>query len=436
VHYESTRGDEAHRVGLSEAIARGLAPDGGLYVPLEIPRVAIESFDGESDLAHVAQTLISPFAAGDALAAAVPDIVRNAFDFPAPVIDVPAAKGRLSVLELFHGPTAAFKDFGARFLAASLERIPRHDPRRLTILVATSGDTGGAVAAAFHRRPWVDVVVLYPRGLVSPRQEKQLACWGDNVRTLAVQGSFDDCQRMVKEAFVDPGLARELLLSSATSINVGRLLPQMAYYARSSLELYRRDGRAPNYIVPSGNLGNVAACLWARAAGLPIGDVVLATNANLTITEYLNTGEWRPRPSVATLASAMDVGNPSNMERLRSLIPDFAELRSSVEAYPVDDDQIRAQIAKDFARYGEIWCPHTATGFWVYDHLPPARKSGRSWIVSATAHPAKFEGIVEPVIGKVVPVPPTLAALLKRSTESTRLGPRLGELAAELNAWQ
>ena len=182
----------------------------------------------------------------------------------------------LSVLELFHGPTAAFKDFGARFLAATLERIPRADPRRLTILVATSGDTGGAVAAAFFDRPWVDVVVLYPRGLVSPRQEKQLACWGRNVRTLSVAGTFDDCQRMVKQAFVDPALARALLLSSANSINVGRLLPQMVYYAHASLELARRDGRAPNFIIPTGNLGNALACIWARECGLPIGEIVLA----------------------------------------------------------------------------------------------------------------------------------------------------------------
>jgi threonine synthase len=301
----------------------------------------------------------------------------------------------------------------------------------LTILVATSGDTGGAVAAAFHRRPWVDVVVLYPRGLVSPRQEKQLACWGDNVRTLAVQGSFDDCQRMVKEAFVDPGLARELLLSSANSINVGRLLPQMAYYARSSLELYRRDGRAPNYIVPSGNLGNVAACLWARAAGLPIGDVVLATNANLTITEYLNTGEWRPRPSVATLASAMDVGNPSNMERLRWLFPDIEGLRGQFRAETVSDEQIRDTIRRDHAELGQTWCPHTATAAHAWRSLPAERRAER-WVIVATAHPAKFNEIVEPLVGAAVPVPAALAALLSLPSQQSVIEPRLEALRAAL----
>ncbi len=273
-------------------------------------------------------------------------------------------------------PTAAFKDFGARFLAASLERIPRTDPRRLTILVATSGDTGGAVAAAFFKRPWVDVVVLYPKGLVSPRQAQQLSCWGHNVRTLAVAGSFDDCQRMVKDAFVDPALGRELLLSSANSINVGRLLPQMTYYAQSSLELFRRDGRKPNYIVPSGNLGNVAACLWARQVGLPIGDVVLATNANLAVSDFLRTGEWQPRPSLATLASAMDVGNPSNMERLRWLFPGVDRLREQFSAYPVNDDEIRATIRRDHRELGQTWCPHTATAAHVYRQLAGGKAPG------------------------------------------------------------
>ena len=331
------------------------------------------------------------------------------------------------MLELFHGPTAAFKDFGARFLAASLERIPRTDPRRLTILVATSGDTGGAVAAAFYQRPWVDVVVLYPQGLVSPRQEKQLACWGKNVRTLAVAGTFDDCQRMVKEAFVDPVLGRDLLLSSANSINVGRLLPQMVYYAQSSLELFRRDGRAPNYIVPSGNLGNVAACLWARKAGLPIGEVMLATNANLTVPDFLRTGEWQPRPSLATLASAMDVGNPSNMERLRWLFPHLDDLRGAFSAHSVSDDEIRASIKRDYAEYGQTWCPHTATAAHLYRQLPAERRKER-WVLVGTAHPAKFNDVVEPLIGAEVPVPAALADLLSLPSLQQDVAPRLDDL--------
>lgn len=426
MRFQSTR-DSRHRVGLSEAISRGLAPDGGLYVPERLPVIRREAFDDAGTLPEIAYRLIEPFAAGDALSGQLPAITRDAFNFPAPIVDVTGAPGPLSVLELFHGPTAAFKDFGARFLAAALERIPRADPRRLTILVATSGDTGGAVAAAFHGRPWVDVVVLYPRGLVSQRQEKQLACWGGNVRTLSVTGTFDDCQRMVKEAFVDPDLAKAVLLSSANSINVGRLLPQMVYYARTGLDLWRRDGRAPNFIVPTGNIGNVAACLWAREAGLPIGEVVLATNANLTVTDFLTSGDWQPRASIATLASAMDVGNPSNMERLRWLFPGLDRLRTKLSAHSVDDDQIRATIRRDYAEFGQVWCPHTATAAHVYRGLPAARRSER-WVLVATAHPAKFNDVVEPLIGTEIAVPPALAELLALPSMQTVVEPRLDAL--------
>jgi threonine synthase len=430
MRFLSTR-NPAHAVGLSRAIARGLAPDGGLYVPEALPRLDVTRFAGAASLGELAERLIAPFAAGDAMADALPEITRDAFNFPAPLVDVHGAGGPLSVLELFHGPTAAFKDFGARFLAATLERIPRDDPRRLTILVATSGDTGGAVAAAFYDRPWVDVVVLYPRGLVSARQEKQLACWGRNVRTLSVAGTFDDCQRMVKDAFVDPALAKSLLLSSANSINVGRLLPQMVYYAKASLELQQVDGRAPNFIIPTGNLGNALACIWAREAGLPIGEILLASNANRTVPEFLGGGEWRPRPSIATLASAMDVGNPSNMERLRTLFPDVSQLRARIAAVPVSDDEIRDTIRRDHRELGQTWCPHTATAACAYRGLPAQRRAGR-WVLVATAHPAKFNDIVEPLIGARVPVPPALDALLALPSVQTQIESGLEALRTAL----
>jgi threonine synthase len=308
MQFQSTR-NASEKALLSAAIARGLAPDGGLYVPEALPRLDAAAFADTADIVAVAKVLLAPFAAGDVMAGLLPDILTDAFNFPAPTVDVPRPRGPLSVLELFHGPTAAFKDFGARFLAATLERIPRSDPRRLTILVATSGDTGGAVAAAFHKRPWVDVVVLYPRGLVSARQEKQLACWGDNVRTLSVAGSFDDCQRMVKEAFVDPRLTARA--AALVGQQHQRRAPAAAdgVLRMASLELYRRDGRAPNFIIPSGNLGNVAACLWARQVGLPIGDVVLATNANLTVpiscarASGSRVQAWQPWPRPWTSAT-------------------------------------------------------------------------------------------------------------------------------------
>jgi threonine synthase len=432
MRYQSTRGGE--QAELVDAVMRGLAADGGLFVPEELPRFSPQDFRGNS-LAEIATELLTPFFAGSTLERELAAICRDAFDFPLPL--KPVAPG-LEVLELFHGPTAAFKDVGARFLAAVMERALARstDARPLTILVATSGDTGGAVAAAFHGRRGIRVGVLFPKGQVSPRQQHQLTCWGDNIRAFEVAGSFDDCQALLKTAFTDAGLRRRHRLSAANSINIGRILPQVAYHAAGSLWHWREHGSAAGSIVPSGNLGNGMACVWARAMGLPVREVVLAVNANRTIPDFLATGQWTPRASVATLASAMDVGNPSNMERLRNLLPDFAELRSSVEAYPVDDEQIRAQIAKDHARYGQVWCPHTATGFWVYDHLPPARKAGRPWIVSATAHPAKFEAIVEPVIGRAVAVPPSLATLLARPTASTPLQPRLPDFAAELDSWK
>ena len=354
MRFVSTRGG-TDPVGLSDAITEGIAADGGLFIPAALPVLSWSDFPRSASLATLGELLIAPFAAGDPLGDDLAAVCREAFSFPAPLVPLERARGDASVLELFHGPTCAFKDFGARFLATALERLhgfpgrrslgEGSDGRKVTILVATSGDTGGAVAAAFHRRPWVDVVLLYPDGLVSPRQAQQLSCWGDNVRTFAVRGTFDDCQRIVKEAFGDSTLAGTHQLSSANSINVGRLLPQMVYYAAASLATWYREERKANFIVPSGNLGNVTACVWARVAGLPIGDIVLATNENRTVTEFLDTGAWRPRPSVATLASAMDVGNPSNMERLRALFPD--ELGEQVRARLVTDDQIRATIRQD-----------------------------------------------------------------------------------------
>jgi threonine synthase len=430
MHYTSTR-DPQHRLPLSQAIARGIAPDGGLYVPEEFPHFVTRRFEGLTELADIGERLLEPFFAGDPLAGELGAICREAFNFSAPLVTLENAPAPASVLELFHGPTCAFKDFGARFLAACLERMPHPERRKLTMLVATSGDTGGAVAAAFHNRPWVDVAVLYPKGLVSSRQAQQLACWGGNVRTFAVRGTFDDCQRMVKEAFLDPALAETHQLSSANSINVGRLLPQMAYYAKAGLELWRESGRRANFIIPTGNLGNALACLWARHVGLPIGEVVLATNANQSITEFLRTGEWTPRASVATLASAMDVGNPSNMERLRTLHPDFEELQSQIGASSVDDIEIRATIRRDSHELDRLWCPHTATAAKVFRRLL-ARGARGHWVIVATAHPAKFNDIVEPQTGREAPIPPSLAKLLSLPRQETELEPTLPALRAEM----
>jgi threonine synthase len=435
VKYVSTRGQSssnpAPAVGFGAALAQGLAPDGGLYMPQEWPDIPLAAFEGASSLPEVAEVMLRPFVEGDAVAGQVGEVVRDAFDFPAPLVPVTDA-GKLSVLELFHGPTAAFKDFGARFLAASLARIRgAGGAKPLNILVATSGDTGGAVAAAFHRRPGIVVSVLFPKGLVSPTQERQLTCWGDNVRSYRVSGSFDDCQRLVKEAFVDTALKTRFELSSANSINLGRLLPQAVYYAATSLAVYRAHGVAPNFLIPSGNLGNSVACVWARKIGLPIGRIVLAHNANRAVPDFLRSGDWQPRASIPTLASAMDVGAPSNMERLRALFPDIDAIRGAVRAESVSDAEIRARITADFRQYGKTWCPHTATAAEVYARMPESERAGR-WILVSTAHPAKFAEIVEPLTGERIEMPASLAKLFSRPVSCTDLSPTLAALTDAL----
>jgi len=430
--FASSRGGAA-RVSLSDAIAQGLAPDGGLYIPTRLPALDAKAFASVSGLPQIARAALAEFFAGDDLQDALAEIADAALSLPAPTTAVAACPDPLFVLELYHGPTAAFKDFGARFLAESQQRLHAGTPSRpLTLLVATSGDTGGAVAAAFSGRPWVRVVILYPKGLVSPRQEQQLTCWGGNVLSLRVEGTFDDCQGLVKEAFQDPALSRQFRFSSANSINVGRLLPQMVYYIASSLEIDRRTGTKPSYIIPAGNLGNACAALWARAMGFPVGRIVLAHNINRTVPDYLSTGRWHPRPSVATLASAMDVGNPSNMERIRALYPTWETMREHLSADSVDDATIRARIRGDFMQYGREWCPHTATAAEVYSRLSAAERRESPWILVATAHPAKFNEIVEPIIGEPLAVPESLGQLLRLPQRCVDLPPTLEALAAAL----
>ena len=426
MRFASTRGS-APEVGFSAALVQGLAPDGGLYVPQQWPQFALNEWPADAALPVLAEPLVRRFAQGDALADQAGEIVRDAFNFAVPLVPLDAS-GRLSVLELFHGPTAAFKDFGARFLAACMSRIRNGNPRPLRILVATSGDTGGAVAAAFHRRPGIEVVVLFPKGLVSPTQERQLTCWGDNVTSLAVRGTFDDCQRLVKEAFLDPQLQASAELSSANSINLGRLLPQAAYYVATSLAVWRSTGEKASFIIPSGNLGNSVACLWARQMGLPIGDIVLAHNANRTVPDYLSSGVLQPRPSVATLASAMDVGNPSNLERMSHLYPDARLLGQQLEAVSISDAQISARIVTDHATRGQVWCPHTATAAEAYEALSPERRAQGRWVLVATAHPAKFREIVEPLIGQPVVVPDNLRRLFELPSQCSEIDATLQAL--------
>jgi threonine synthase len=437
MQYVSTRGAVA-ATSLSDALAAGLSPDGGLFVPASLPRFDAAGFAGADSLPRVAARLLAPFFAGDRLEPQLDAICAEAFEFDAPLRPLGHDTW---LLELFHGPTAAFKDYGARFLAACLGRLRRPGDAPLTIVVATSGDTGAAVGGAFHGRPGLRVVILYPDGRVSPRQAHQLGAFGDNVRALRVGGSFDDCQALVKRALNDAALHRALPLSSANSISLGRLLPQMAYYAHAALQFEREHGRRLGFIVPTGNLGNGLAAVLARACGLPIGEIVLATNANDVLPRFFAGEAYAPRTSVATLANAMDVGAPSNFERLRWLFPDEARLRDGFVCAAVDDQTIRDTIRDTWAAERVAVCPHTATGLALRRRLddgagPPQGRQpdGRAWAVAATAHPAKFEGIVEPLIGAALAPPPALAALLARASHAEPLANEYGEFVAALRS--
>jgi threonine synthase len=412
--YRSTR-DEAETTDLSGALENGLAPDGGLYVPEELPEISVSDFESLDDIASIGKRMLSPFFEGDQLEKNLEKICEETFTFPVPLRRVDE---NLDILELFHGPTAAFKDVGARFLASCFSHFQDPGGEDITILVATSGDTGSAVASAFYQKPNTEVIILYPKDQVSDRQEKQLTCWDDNIQTFAVDGVFDDCQALVKEAFATDWWQQNKRLSSANSINIGRLLPQMSYYGSSSLKYWRERGTKPNYIVPSGNLGNVVACLYAREMGLPIGDVTLATNANRPVTHYLETGDWQTFETVETMANAMDVGNPSNMERLSDLWPEVETLRDKISAYRVTDEKISTTIESEFNNLGETWCPHTAAAVWVH------RNHGSSQdIVAATAHPAKFDDVVEPLTGQQLELPSSIRKLIENASPVPKIAP-------------
>ncbi|MFC4725688.1 threonine synthase [Glycocaulis abyssi] len=420
MRYVSTRGGQS--ASLSEAICRGSAPGGALFIPQTLPRISSDDVQPGLTLAELATQLLGPFFEGDALQADLPALCANAFDFPVPLTIPDPARPGLRALELFHGPTGAFKDFGTRFLMGALDCLADEDDP-FTVLVATSGDTGGAAAQAAEGRKGVQLAVLYPKGRVSPFQEHQLTCWNAPVRAFRVSGDFDACQALVKNAFADEELTRRFRLTSANSINIVRLLPQMVYLADAALKVWRTSGTLPGLIIPSGNLGHGLAALYARSMGLPIGPVVIATNANATLHEWNQTGVYRPRPSVATLANAMDIGTPSNFERLDHLASD----QRAISVERVDDDAIRARIIADFERTGYVWCPHSAIAAEAWHRLPEAAREQRVWIAAATAHPYKFADVVEPLIGQSIDPSAPLKAVLDRPSH-------MDELAADMNA--
>ncbi|RPJ75723.1 MAG: threonine synthase [Acidobacteria bacterium] len=384
-------------VTFRHALLEGLAPDGGLYLPDEIPAFSsseIAALRG-APLAEIAVAVLGRLVGDEFDRARFDALVRDAFDFPAPTVGLGDG---LSVLELFHGPTLAFKDFGARFLARVFGYLLEQRRGHATILVATSGDTGSAVAQGFFGVPRIRVVVLYPSGKVSPFQEAQMATLGGNVSALRVPGTFDDCQRLVKQAFVDLGL-RPLNLSSANYINIGRLLPQAVYYFDSYLGAAPAGGEVV-FAVPSGNIGNLTAGVLAQRAGLPVRRFVSATNANDVLPEYLLTGIYRARPAVATLSNAMDVGDPSNFARLAALHGgSWERLRANVSGYRITEEETRATIRQTYEAHRYVLDPHSAVGVAAARRYRQEEADATPVVSLATAHPAKFGAAIRQELG-------------------------------------
>ena len=420
----STR-DAATTATFKQAVLAGIAPGGGLWLPDPLP--CFEDWPEllEMDWGPRCEVLMDRLLADELGREPLARAVRGALDFPIPLVEV---RPGVFALELFHGPTLAFKDVGARFFAGVLDLV-RDPDRPVTILTATSGDTGAAVAHAFWRRSGVRAVVLYPRGRVSALQERQFATLGENVTALSVDGAFDDCQALVKAAFADAGLSARHGLTSANSINVARLLPQTLYYAVAVAQLRRRGIAEPPVIaVPSGNFGNLCAGLLARDMGLPVKAFVAATNANDTVPQYLETGSYEARASVATISNAMDVGAPNNWERIEHLFQGDLEALRRVLRWGSKTDAETGAVIRDLQSLGYLADPHAAVGYGVLaDHLAP----GETGVFLGTAHPAKFLPVYEEM-GIAVEIPESLAVLVDRPLLAREIPNEVGALVGAL----
>jgi len=405
-------------VDFGEAVLRSLPADNGLYMPQHIPVLDEEFWQTweSMDFQKMAYEVVSKILQGSIPEEQLAQIVSEALNFPAPLATLDEHR---RVLELFHGPTLAFKDFGARFMARIMAWLTRDDEQLLTVLVATSGDTGGAVASAFHHVQGTRVIILYPSGKVSGLQEKQLTALGGNITALEIDGSFDDCQRMVKAAFLNPEISKQCNLTSANSINISRLIPQMLYYFEAARQLAIEGKKPPVFVIPSGNFGNLTALLLAKRLGLRVGHIVAATNINDVVPEYLQSSEYKPRPSVATLSNAMDVGAPSNFVRMQELFGnDWKAMASEISGYASDDVRTRRAIREVYEKYGYVIDPHGAVGYlaaeaWLADHPDDTT------VILETAHPAKFsETIAEELGSQVLEIPERIACLADESKVS------------------
>ena len=413
MRYRSTSG-KAPLTSLRGAVLRGLAPDGGLYMPAEIARHSpqeLEEFRG-LPLTEVCYRVVRPFTGAELPEEVLWQIVSESINFPVKLVSLSPG---LHVLELFHGPTLAFKDFGARFMARLLGYFVRGESRQLTVLVATSGDTGSAVAHGFLGVPGIRVVILYPSRRISEAQEKQFTTLGENITALEVAGSFDDCQRLVKQAFSDEELNKRAFLTSANSINIGRLLPQMFYHVAAYRQL--PVASVPLIVsVPSGNFGNLTAGIFAKRIGLPVTRFIASTNANDVVPQFLLSGKFEPRAGVATISNAMDVGNPNNFPRLLDLCRNRLEsVQKEIWGHGATDEETLAAMKMIHERYNYIADPHTAVGVLGWEAYKREHPEPAQGLVLATAHPAKFADVVRRAIGSAPPLPDRLAACLERA---------------------
>lgn len=397
--FRSTRG-ASEAVSFQKAVLDGLAPDGGLYLPEVIPSISPKLLQALPQLSfqELSLELANQWLDKELNRKVLQNIIDTAFQFDAPLVPI---EDNIYALELFHGPTFAFKDFGARFMAQVLAEFVENE---ITILVATSGDTGSAVANAFHNVDGIKVVLLFPSGKISEIQRKQMTTLGGNVRPLAIEGNFDDCQQLVKQAFADSELRAQLQLSSANSINIARLLPQCFYYFRAVAQL--ADPHPAIFSVPSGNFGNLTAGVIANQMGLPVERFIAATNVNDVVPEYLKTGKFEPRPSIQTISNAMDVGNPSNFERLQYLYQnDVAKMSGEIYAASFSDHKTEQCIKHTFHQTNYVLDPHGAVALLGLKKIMAAESAG---IFLETAHPAKFTETVEPAIARKIDIPDKL----------------------------
>jgi threonine synthase len=424
--YRSTL-HHGQQVTLRDAVLRGSAPDGGLYMPVEIPQLQKDFLDELPSLTlpEIAMEVAELFAGDEIPPHVLMKIVTEAFNFPVPLITL---SERLHVLELFHGPTLAFKDFGARFMARLMGYFVQESGKRLTVIVATSGDTGSAVAQAFLGVSGIRVLILYPAGRVSDAQEKQLTTLGQNITALEVSGSFDDCQRLAKQALVDPAIAEKIAITSANSINIARLIPQSFYYFAAVAQLEPSDSLAV-FSVPSGNFGNLTGGLLAKRMGLGVPQFIAATNANDVVPEFLRSGKLIPRASRHTISNAMDVGNPSNFARIVDLYDNNLQaIRRDIWGCSFSDEETLRVMHDVEQQHGYVLDPHTAVGVLGLQSFAKQNQPATQGIVLATAHPAKFAEIVGRAIGIRPEMPERLAAFLNRPKKSIPFPNRFSEL--------